>query len=223
MENAWVQPEWFGDLCDLCKRRARLERCRRYQIFSRLRPGRCPQRESGAGGSRVEDDPDLLPVEPRVADQQRLAVRSLPERHIRDSLIAGRPVDRDGALAVLGQENADEAVGEVELGVSPDEVLTDDAVDVGIEPGLPLSRGWESGLGGEGLIPDGAYFVNLAPISEPSLVITTIAQTLGLREGGWVRVEGTTAHLGGLRGARIFRRGREPEERPVGADLSDLL
>ena len=46
---------------------------------------------------------------------------------------------------------------------------------------------------------------------------------LGLREGGWVRVEGTTAHLGGLRGARIFRRGREPEERPVGADLSDLL
>lgn len=46
---------------------------------------------------------------------------------------------------------------------------------------------------------------------------------LGLREGGWIRVEGTAARLGGIRGARIFCRGQEPEERPAGADLSDLL
>jgi dipeptidase E len=46
---------------------------------------------------------------------------------------------------------------------------------------------------------------------------------VGLREGGWIRVEGASAHLGGSRGARILRRGQEPEERPAGADLSDLL
>ncbi len=46
---------------------------------------------------------------------------------------------------------------------------------------------------------------------------------VGLREGAWLRVEGASAKLGGRHGARIFRRGAEPEERPEGADLSDLL
>src|SRR5207302_531938 len=32
------------------------------------------------------------------------------------------------------------------------------------------------------LFPDGVYFVNLAPISDPTFVLPTIAQTLGLRE-----------------------------------------
>src|SRR5438105_10534174 len=31
---------------------------------------------------------------------------------------------------------------------------------------------------------DGAYFIDLAPISEPSLVMPTIAQTLGLGKAG---------------------------------------
>src|SRR5215211_133863 len=30
--------------------------------------------------------------------------------------------------------------------------------------------------------PRGVFFVNLAPISEPSLVVSTIAQTLGIKE-----------------------------------------
>ena len=46
---------------------------------------------------------------------------------------------------------------------------------------------------------------------------------VGLREGGWIRVEDERAWLGGARGARLFRRDREAEERPPGADLSDLL
>jgi dipeptidase E len=46
---------------------------------------------------------------------------------------------------------------------------------------------------------------------------------VGLRENAWIRVEGPSATLGGRNGARLFRRGREPEERAVGADLSDLL
>jgi dipeptidase E len=46
---------------------------------------------------------------------------------------------------------------------------------------------------------------------------------VGLREGGWIRVEGTTGRLGGRRGARIFRRGATAEERPTGAALDDLL
>jgi dipeptidase E len=46
---------------------------------------------------------------------------------------------------------------------------------------------------------------------------------VGLREGGWIRIEGDRGELGGLRGARIFRRGAEPEERAPGAALDDLL
>lgn len=46
---------------------------------------------------------------------------------------------------------------------------------------------------------------------------------VGLREGAWIRVEGDRATLGGARGARIFRRGQEPEERKTGDSLDDLL
>lgn len=46
---------------------------------------------------------------------------------------------------------------------------------------------------------------------------------VGIREGAWIRVEGNRAILGGSRGARIFRRDSEPEERPAGAALDDLL
>jgi dipeptidase E len=46
---------------------------------------------------------------------------------------------------------------------------------------------------------------------------------VGLREGAWIQVEGDRATLGGRRGARIFRRGREPEERGTGESLDDLL
>lgn len=46
---------------------------------------------------------------------------------------------------------------------------------------------------------------------------------VGLREGAWIRVEGSHAALGGGRGARIFRRGQEPEERKTGESLDDLL
>jgi dipeptidase E len=46
---------------------------------------------------------------------------------------------------------------------------------------------------------------------------------VGLREGAWLRVEGGHATLGGARGARIFRRDQEPEERETGASLDDLL
>jgi dipeptidase E len=46
---------------------------------------------------------------------------------------------------------------------------------------------------------------------------------VGIREGAWIRVEGDRATLGGARGARIFRRGQEPEERRTGESLDDLL
>lgn len=46
---------------------------------------------------------------------------------------------------------------------------------------------------------------------------------VGLREGAWIRVEGDHGHLGGARGARIFRKGQAPEEREAGASLDDLL
>ena len=46
---------------------------------------------------------------------------------------------------------------------------------------------------------------------------------VGLREGAWLRIEGDHAILGGIRGARIFRRGEAPEERGTGMALDDLL
>ncbi len=46
---------------------------------------------------------------------------------------------------------------------------------------------------------------------------------LGVREGSWLRREGTQLHLGGGKGARLFRRGTGPEEFPPGADLGFLL
>jgi dipeptidase E len=46
---------------------------------------------------------------------------------------------------------------------------------------------------------------------------------IGLREGAMLRVSGESMQLRGLRGARLFQRGRTPEEIAVGADLSWLL
>jgi len=46
---------------------------------------------------------------------------------------------------------------------------------------------------------------------------------LGLREGSWLRVEGRAARLEGTGGARIFRRGVDPQEAAPGAILDALL
>jgi dipeptidase E len=46
---------------------------------------------------------------------------------------------------------------------------------------------------------------------------------LGLREGAWLRVSGTRAHLSGRNTGRLFRRQADPIDIPVGADLSELL
>lgn len=46
---------------------------------------------------------------------------------------------------------------------------------------------------------------------------------LGLREGAWLRVEGDRAALEGANGARVFRRGADPEEIAPGAALDALL
>jgi predicted ATPase/class 3 adenylate cyclase len=48
--------------------------------------------------------------------------------------------------------------------------------------------------------PDGVFFVRLAPISDPELVVPTIAQTLGVREqGGESLIETLKEYLRGLR------------------------
>lgn len=46
---------------------------------------------------------------------------------------------------------------------------------------------------------------------------------VGLREGALLDVDGARMTLDGVRGARLFRRGRAPEEFEPGADLSFLL
>ena len=46
---------------------------------------------------------------------------------------------------------------------------------------------------------------------------------VGLREGAWLRVEGSTGTIEGAAAARIFRRGRHPEQRAPGSAIDDLL
>jgi dipeptidase E len=46
---------------------------------------------------------------------------------------------------------------------------------------------------------------------------------VGLREGAWLRCEGTSIRLGGTTGARLFRRGVEPLELASGAEMSGLV
>jgi len=46
---------------------------------------------------------------------------------------------------------------------------------------------------------------------------------LGLREGAFLRREGSSLRLGGVAGARLFRRGTSPEEIAVGTELDRLL
>jgi len=46
---------------------------------------------------------------------------------------------------------------------------------------------------------------------------------LGLREGAWLRREGSRLTLEGKNGARIFRRGREPQEAAPGESLDGLM
>jgi len=46
---------------------------------------------------------------------------------------------------------------------------------------------------------------------------------VGLREGAWLRIEGERGQVGGAAAARVFRRGRAPEELAPGASLDTLL
>ncbi len=46
---------------------------------------------------------------------------------------------------------------------------------------------------------------------------------LGLREGAWVTVQRDKARLEGTTGARLFKRGEQPQELATGADLTPLL
>ena len=46
---------------------------------------------------------------------------------------------------------------------------------------------------------------------------------VGLREGAWLRIEGTGGKVGGAAAARVFRRGRAPEDLAPGASLASLL
>jgi dipeptidase E len=47
------------------------------------------------------------------------------------------------------------------------------------------------------------------------------APVVGLREGGWLRVEGGSIRVGGSASARFFRKGRPPVERRPGQELED--
>ena len=47
------------------------------------------------------------------------------------------------------------------------------------------------------------------------------APVVGLREGGWLRVEGRSTRVGGTASARFFRKGTAPVERAPGEELEE--
>ncbi|HEY3230832.1 MAG TPA: AAA family ATPase, partial [Roseiflexaceae bacterium] len=67
-------------------------------------------------------------------------------------------------------------IGKTRLALQAAELLDSDSP--------PLLPQRERGPGGEGLFLDGVYFVALAPISDPGLVVAMIAQALGVKESG---------------------------------------
>jgi len=50
-----------------------------------------------------------------------------------------------------------------------------------------------------------------------------VVPVVGLREGAWLLVDGSTVTLQGSKGARLFRRGQAPAELAVGSGLDALL
>ena len=46
---------------------------------------------------------------------------------------------------------------------------------------------------------------------------------VGLREGAWLRIEGSAVYLGGSNGTRLFQRGKEPVEYTVGSRVDFLM
>jgi predicted ATPase/transcriptional regulator with XRE-family HTH domain len=70
-----------------------------------------------------------------------------------------------------------QVAAELALTPSPSPIAMGEGSEALSPPRLPQR---ERGSGGEGLFPDGVFFVDLAPISDPELVVTTIAQTLGV-------------------------------------------
>jgi predicted ATPase/class 3 adenylate cyclase len=70
--------------------------------------------------------------------------------------------------------------------------------------------------------PDGVWFVELAPISEPDLVLATIAQTLGLPDrGGRTPLERLLDHIGHRRVLLVLDNFEQVVS--AAADVSDLL
>jgi len=123
----------------------------------------------------------------------------------------------------------------------------DSLLDDGVWQGQIHSGGWVAAHGGDMPIVEPASFeaLGLVPFQinphylDPDPGSTHMGETreqrirefheeneapvVGIREGAWIRVEGDHATLGGSRGARLFRRGQEPEERGTGKLLDDLM
>lgn len=71
--------------------------------------------------------------------------------------------------------------------------------------------------------PDGTHQGETREQRLTELLEENDVPVLGLREGSWLRVDGRQARVQGARPARLFTRGAEPRELPVGPDVSQLL
>ena len=79
------------------------------------------------------------------------------------------------------------------------------AADLLDDPGLSRDDGFA----------DGVSFINLAPIGDPHLVISTIAQTLGVKEGlFWLHFDVETGRILDYAGARMLMEApQDPEDK----------
>jgi predicted ATPase/Tfp pilus assembly protein PilF len=141
----------------------------------------------GEGATGREEGADRFAPSPqtRSAESPR---RPLAERSERSAATLHLPIP---PTPLIGREQEVAAVSEL---LGRDEVRLITLLGVAGTGKTRLALQVAADIANE--FADGVYFVDLAPIREPDLVVSTIAQALGLREtGGQTAAESLKAHL----------------------------
>jgi dipeptidase E len=71
--------------------------------------------------------------------------------------------------------------------------------------------------------PDSTHMGETRETRIREFLVHNAQPVLGLREGAWLEVDDDAARIGGDRGARLFRRGREAEELESGTSVDELI
>ncbi|MDF3051615.1 MAG: AfsR/SARP family transcriptional regulator, partial [Pseudonocardia sp.] len=133
----------------------------------------------------LDPGPDLRDVEAQILQHDLGTVRAQRPPAVPTALAGWPTIDAPSNLparltSFVGRESE---VAEVTALLAKTRLLT--VTGAGGTGKTRLALEVAAGIAGEH--PDGASFVDLAPVSDPALVVPTIAAALGIREEGWER------------------------------------